>query len=145
MSSIYEEMITYLHVLSPKFVNSSITDSFTILVGFIAIGIPLSLQVVSRATERYKSDYLVKYLSSWRCVTPQSIYWASISYISLALIYRALVFKFEPGEYPIYVYCYAWVLMLVYSFLLLVVGFWYHHLFTQMSKRPKEIYNDLKK
>jgi len=131
--------------LDPCFVGNSITDSFNVLVGFVAIGIPLSLQVISRATEKYKSDHLIKYLSSWKGVTPKKIYWVSIIYIVLALRFKS----FLPSKVE---YCnsldiqfYAWFLIVVFLVILAVVGFWYGHLFTQASKSPKEIYDALKR
>ncbi|MFT4739614.1 MAG: hypothetical protein ACI9L9_000387 [Marivirga sp.] len=131
--------------LDPCFVGESITDSFTVLVGLVAIGIPLSLQVISRATEKYKSDHLIMYLSSWKWVTPKRIYWVSIFYILFGLMFKSLLplnvedcgsLDFQP---------YAWILIIVFLALVVAVGFWYGHLFSQASKRPKEIYDALKK
>ena len=132
-------------VLDPSFVENSISDSFTLLVGFVAIGIPLSLQVISRATEKYKSDHLVNYLSRWKWVTPKRIYWASIFYFISALIFRALLPSNTENCGSFDIQLYAWTLIVYFLILVTVVGFWYGHLFSQASKRPKEIYDDLKK
>lgn len=131
--------------LDPIFVGQSVSDSFTVLVGFVAIGIPLSLQVISRATEKYKSDYLIKYLSSWKFVTPNFIYWASIIYIFLALIFKShLPTKNDNFNLP-HLQTYAWILVIFFLTLVTFVGVWYGHLFIQASKTPKEMYDALKK
>jgi hypothetical protein len=131
--------------LDPCFVGNSITDSFTVLVGFVAIGIPLSLQVISRATEKYKSDHLIKYLSSWKWVTPKRIYWVSIFYIFSSLIFKFLLPSNVKDCGSSEFLPYAWSLIIVFLALVVAVGFWYGHLFSQVSKRPKEIYDALKK
>ncbi len=131
--------------LDPCFVGDSIADSFTVLVGFVAIGIPLSLQVISKATEKYKSDHLIKYLTSWKWVTPKRIYWVSILYFVLALTFKSLL-PSNIKECPsLDIQLYAWSLIIVFWILIVVVGFWYGHLFTNASKRPKDIYDALKK
>lgn len=139
----YCEMVYWS--LDPFFVGVSLVDSFTILVGFVAIGIPLSLQVISRATEKYKSEHLINYLSSWKWITPKRIYWASIIYFILALFFKSLI----PRNNEIFsspgIQFYAWVLIVFFLALVVLVGFWYGHLFTQAGKRPKEIYDALKK
>jgi hypothetical protein len=131
--------------LDPCFVRDSITDSFTVLVGFVAIGIPLSLQVISRATEKYKSAHLIKYLSSWKWVTPKRIYWACIFYIVFALIFKSLLPSNIENCGSLDIQFYAWSMIFAFLVLVVVVGFWYGHLFSQASKRPKEIYDALKK
>jgi len=131
--------------LDPCFVGNSISDSFTVLVGFVAIGIPLSLQVISRATEKYKSDHLIKYLSSWKCVTPKRIYWVSIIYIVFGLIFKSLLLSNIENCGSLGFRPYAWILIVLFLALVVAVGFWYGHLFSQASKRPKEIYDALKK
>ena len=112
---------------------------------FVAIGIPLSLQVISRATEKYKSDHLIKYLSSWKWVTPKRIYWVSILYIVFALMFKSLLPSNVEDCSSLHIQPYAWSLIIVFLLLVVVVGFWYGHLFSQASKRPKEIYDALKK
>lgn len=131
--------------LNPCFVGASISDSFTILVGFVAIGIPLSLQVISKATEKYKSDHLIKYLSTWKCVTPKIIYWQSIIYCLLALVFKSLLPPNFEDCGSLDIQPYAWGLIVIFCVLVFMVGFWYGHLFSQAGKRPKEIYDALKK
>jgi len=131
--------------LDPCFVGYSITDSFTVLVGFVAIGIPLSLQVISRATEKYKSDHLIRYLSSWKWVTPKRIYWASIFYFILALTFKSLLPSNVQDCGSLDIQPYAWGLIIVFLVLVALLGLWYGHLFSQAGKSPKEIYDALKK
>lgn len=131
--------------LNPCFVGDFVTESFTVLVGFVAIGIPLSLQVISRATEKYKSDHLIKYLSSWKWVTPQRIYWASIIFIVFGLFFKSLLPTNDECSPLPDVRAYAWSLIIIFLMLIVTIGFWFGHLFTQATKSPKEIYDALKK
>lgn len=157
MDVVLEKMNNFLSMLVSKadqiyssldscFVGGSVTDSFNVLVGFVAIGIPLSLQVISRATEKYKSDHLIKYLSSWGVVTPQLIYWVSIFFIICALILKSFLPTTDECSNLLDIRLFfAWGLIILFLILIVVVGFWYRHLFAQASKSPKEIYDALKK
>ena len=131
--------------LDPCFVGGSIADSFAVLVGFVAIGIPLSLQVISRATQKYKSDHLIRYLSSWGVVTPKRIYWVSIFYFIFALVFKSLLPVNAVDCKSADLVPYAWGLIVLFLALVVVVGLWYGHLFSQAEKSPKEIYDALKK
>lgn len=148
------EILEYIYTLSikltsyadlPCLVRDSISNSFTVLVGFVAIGIPLSLQIISRAAERYKSDHVINYLSNWTFVTPKTIYWVSILYIILALIFSAFVPQKCEGIYLGSIQYFAWFLIILFLSVLIVVGIWFGHVFKQVSKSPKEIYNALNK
>ncbi|MGC3875350.1 hypothetical protein ACPF7Z_19055 [Halomonas sp. GXIMD04776] len=125
--------------------GDSIDDSFTVLVGFVAIGIPLSLQVISRATEKFKSEHLINYLSSWKWVNPKRIYWASIFYFIAALMFKSLLPSNVKECGTLDIQLYAWGVIVLFLVIVTVVGLWYGHLFTQAGKRPKEIYEALKK
>lgn len=129
----------------PCLVKDSISNSFTVLVGFVAIGIPLSLQIISRAAERYKSDHVINHLSNWKFVTPKTIYWVSILYIVLALIFSAFIPQKCEDLHSGYVQFSAWFLIILFLAVLIVVGVWFGHVFKQVSKSPKEIYDALKK
>ena len=111
----------------PCLVKESIPNSFTVLVGFVAIGIPISLQVISKAAEKYKSDHLISRLSNWWFITPKTIYWVSIFYIVLALIFNSLIPEvcnnFSAGYFQLY----AWILIILFLLLLIVAGFWFGH------------------
>lgn len=131
--------------LNPCFVGDSISDSFTVLVGFVAIGIPLSLQVISRATEKYKSDHLIKYLSRWKLVTPKRIYWVSIFYFIFALFFKSILPLHSEDCGSPDIQPYAWAVIFMFFIIIILIGLWYGHLFSQAAKRPMEIYDALKK
>lgn len=144
LSLIHELIEKVIWSLDPYFVEASIADSFTVLVGFVAIGIPLSIQVISRATAKYKSDHLIKYLSRWKWVTPKRIYWASIYYFVIALVFRSFLPKHHQDCCSVAIQVYALGLIVAFLILVISVGLWYGHLFSQAGKSPKEIYDALK-
>ncbi|RTE86567.1 MULTISPECIES: hypothetical protein [Gammaproteobacteria] len=131
--------------LDPHFVADSIGYSFTILVGFVAIGIPLSLQVISRATEKYNSAHIIRYLSSWRLITPKRIYWGLILYFILSLTFKSLLPVDGESDISFLMQVYAWAVALMCLAIVLALGMWFSHIFSQASKRPREIYDSLKR
>ncbi|MDT3296073.1 hypothetical protein Q4Q57_13075 [Shewanella sp. SP2S2-6] len=73
-----------------NFVNV-VSDTFTLIVGFVAIGIPLSIQIASGVTEKYDSSLLAERLTKGSFVQPTSIIVASIIYIFLSLYLKTTV------------------------------------------------------
>lgn len=70
---------------------SVVSDTFTLIVGFVAIGIPLSIQIASGITEKYDSSLLAERLTKGSFVQPTSIIVASIIYIFLSIYLKATV------------------------------------------------------
>lgn len=65
-----------------------ISDSFTLIVGFVAIGIPLAIQVAERSSERYDNNLLVEKLTKGAFVTPIRIILLSVFYIILSQLIK---------------------------------------------------------
>jgi len=123
-------------------VSDLISDTFTLLAGFVAIGIPLSVQVVEKAAQRYKSEYLIKHLSSWYWFTPTVLVSGSFIYIILALLAKYLIsIQCSQGFNSLHVF--IWFLISYFFLLILVIGMWYRHLLTTLQKRPEDLLNDL--
>lgn len=76
--------------MTSKFVNV-VSDSFTLIVGFVAIGIPLAIQIAGQITEKYDSSLLAKRLTQGAFVNPISLIVVSIFYIFLSIFLKATV------------------------------------------------------
>ena len=141
-------MISYFsqvfYSIDPVAICRLVTDTFTLVAGFVAIGIPLSMQAVERAAQRYKSEHLVEFFSTWRWVSPGRLIWLALGYVFLGLITRYFV-PTDSAErillFRDYVIC--WAVMVYFFFLFLGVGFWYSHLLSGLRKRPAQIIDEL--
>ncbi len=59
----------------------TISDTYTLIVGFVAIGIPLALQIAGRESEKFDNPILTKRLTSGLIVNPVSLISISILYV----------------------------------------------------------------
>jgi len=139
---VLDRLILILTSLNLESVSDLISDTFTLLAGFVAIGIPLSIQVVEKAAQRYKSEYLIKHLSSWGWFTPTVLVTGSFIYIVLALLAKYLI-SIQCMQCTSGLYIFIWILISYFLSLLLVIGMWYRHLLTILQKRPEDLLNDL--
>lgn len=128
--------------LNLESVSDLISGTFTLLAGFVAIGIPLSIQVVEKAAQRYKSEYLVQYLSSWGWFTPAVLLTGSFIYITLALIAKYFI-SIQCSLDPSYLKFYVIFLIIYFFVLIFIIGMWYRHLLTIFQKRPEDLLNEL--
>lgn len=67
---------------------ATISDTYTVIVGFVAIGIPLALQIARVDSEKYSSRLLAKRLTTGRIVNPVSLVCLSVTYILLSFILK---------------------------------------------------------
>jgi hypothetical protein len=139
---VLDSFISILTSLNLESVSDLISDTFTLLAGFVAIGIPLSVQVVEKAAQRYKSEYLIKHLSSWYWFTPTVLVSGSFIYIILALLAKYLISIQCPQSFNS-LHVFVWFLIFYFFLLILVIGMWYRHLLTTLQKRPEDLLNDL--
>ncbi len=137
-----DNLILIIQSLNLKSIGGLISDTFTLLAGFVAIGIPLSVQIVEKAAQRYKSEYLIRHLSSWNWFTPPRLVSVSLIYILLALLAKYFI-SIECEKYIVPLYIFIWFLILYFFTLLLVIGMWYRHLLTTLQMRPEDLLNDL--
>ena len=137
-----DSFISILTSLNLESVSDLISDTFTLLAGFVAIGIPLSVQVVEKAAQRYKSEYLIKHLSSWYWFTPTVLVSGSFIYIILALLAKYLISIQYPQSFNS-LHVFIWFLIFYFFLLIIVIGMWYRHLLTTLQKRPEDLLNDL--
>lgn len=128
--------------LNLESVSDLISGTFTLLAGFVAIGIPLSIQVVEKAAQRYKSEYLVQYLSSWGWFTPAVLLTGSFIYITLALIAKYFI-SIQCSLDPSYLKFYVIFLIIYFFVLIFIISMWYRHLLTIFQKRPEDLLNEL--
>lgn len=132
--------------IDPHVVREFIPHSFTLIAGFVAIGIPLGVQAVSRAVEKYKSEYLVSYLTSWKGLTPARIYWIAVVYVLLSTIYLFILPK-EDSEAALKVSLGVHILGCLiaagFTSFFIMMGGWYAHLIKQAQKKPSEIFDGL--
>ena len=139
-----DQLLSLFWLLDLKSVVSVISDTFTLIAGFVAIGIPISVQIVEKAAQRYKSEYLVKHLSSWYWFTPARLILISLGYIALAFLIKYLLPAGEPiPSNQLEIRILVWFLVFYFISLFCLIGLWYRHLLSTLQKRPEDLLNDL--
>jgi len=117
-----------------KFYGDIASDSFTVLVGFVAIGIPLSIQIAESVSKRYDNNLLAKVLTSGRYITPPRIIGLSFFYIFIVMLTKInlqdvsfsienesdkrifiFVFLFEFITFAILIFSAGWLFVSLYS------------------------------
>lgn len=97
----YNSFISWLASLGflPKLTNV-ISDTYTLIVGFVAIGIPLAIQIAGQATEKYDNSLLAERLTQGLFVNPVRLIIISVLYIGLS-IYLKLTTDAQPSDIPL--------------------------------------------
>ncbi|QNF16670.1 hypothetical protein FT669_05570 [Aeromonas jandaei] len=62
-----------------------VSDTYTLMAGFVAIGIPLSLQIAGQASEKYDNATLTKHYSAGNFISPRIIITLSMLYIASSI------------------------------------------------------------
>ncbi|WP_370256260.1 hypothetical protein, partial [Marisediminitalea sp.] len=75
-------------------------DTFAVIAGFVAIGIPLALQIAHAISEKYDNPLIIKRATSGSFVTPTRLVVLTILYLILALLFKVLVSNVEEGYEP---------------------------------------------
>ena len=95
-----ESSMSWLPIANPDFIIAIITFE----VGTIAVAIPLSLDILSRLSERYKSDVLIKIFKG--DISTNNYVIIVVSKIVLGVI---LIFSSNPEKIPFLWNCLAWI------------------------------------
>jgi hypothetical protein len=67
-----------------------VSDTYTLIVGFVAIGIPLSIQFAGQAAEKYDNPFMAKRLTTGKVVNPVTIIFSSIFYIIISFLTKSI-------------------------------------------------------
>lgn len=119
--------------------SSVISDTYTLIAGFVAIGVPLSLQILANAAEKYDNAVLVTRIVSGRVVTPKRIIVLSVFYVCFSflakLMYQNPILLRHPliqASHPVI------ELLLVGLFLTIIIGagVFYFRLYNNILKPP---------
>lgn len=116
-------------------VNSIISDSFTVIAGFIAIGIPLAVQFANKATEKFENPLLAKQYTTGSVASPVTLMLLSFLYIVLALFYK-LVFDIQEEQvtHPLKLHL-ALALIVIFSIIVLLSLSFYVRLFSRATQK----------
>lgn len=68
----------------------TISDTYTLIVGFVAIGIPLALQISGQESEKFDNPILTKRLTSGMIVNPVSLISISVLYVIFSYTIKLL-------------------------------------------------------
>lgn len=71
--------------LFKRLVETLISDSYTLIVGFVAIGIPLALQIAVNASEKFDNSLLAKRLTTGWIINPIVLIVLSTIYVCISL------------------------------------------------------------
>jgi hypothetical protein len=77
--------------LLENFVENLLSDTYTLIVGFVVIGIPLALQIAVNASEKYDSALVIKRLTTGWIINPVSLIFCSTIYVILSLSLKFLL------------------------------------------------------
>jgi hypothetical protein len=67
-----------------------VSDTYTLIVGFVAIGIPLSIQFAGQAAEKYDNPFMAKRLTTGGIINPVTIILLSIFYITISFLTKSI-------------------------------------------------------
>ncbi|MGI2897110.1 hypothetical protein, partial [Vibrio alginolyticus] len=67
-----------------------VSDTYTLIAGFVAIGIPLALQFAGQASDRYDNALLAKRLTAGKVITPNTLIVLSVFYITSGILLKVL-------------------------------------------------------
>jgi hypothetical protein len=104
-----------------------ISDSFTLLAGFVAIGIPLSLQIAEKYSEKHGNNYLVLHLLDSKYTNPRQITIAAIMYVFLAFSLKVI----DSTNVDFILFNTYWFKYIIPS-LLIILLVWFVLLFTSV-------------
>lgn len=130
-----------LYSLDLVSVKALVSDTFTLIAGFIAIGIPLSLQVIQSASEKYKSPYLIKHLSSYYFISPAFLIVNTLIYLLVSIAFKYLLPE-QPNKEFSYVLL-GWAACFIFLELLLCTSIWYLWIFKAIRKSAGDLFDDL--
>ncbi len=122
-------------------VQGMISDTFTLIAGFVAIGIPLSLQVIQRASEKYKSQYLISHLSRIWFISPQFLIGTTLVYVFLSMSLKYV--NIECSRDTFIFFLLGWSVVLIFSLLIVSITIWYFWVLKSIKKNSMELFDEL--
>ena len=121
--------------------------TYTLIVGFVAIGIPLAIQISGQSSEKYDNTLLAKRLTQGVFVNPVNLIVISVLYITLSLYLNLAVTDTEsdllviPSDQALIIKS---ILFLLFFITLISAGWFYIRLyFRSLTKTEKYINNFL--
>lgn len=134
--------IKFCHVFRENVISGLISDSFTLIAGFIAIGIPLAIQTLEKSASKYNSQYLIRYATQMGLVTPGRITLATVLFV-LAAIFMKLFGSYYFTNYQ-NVYCYLSISLLAFfASIFIIVGLWYVRIYRVIGKSDIGLISEL--
>lgn len=124
--------------LTYKYLNISwqfekvIGETFAIIAGFVAIGIPLALQIAHAISEKYDNPLLIKRAASGSFITPVMLVVVTIAYLSLALVFKIISVKTEGGEELFALIVFEKIILLLFTLILFWTAVFYIRLYRKI-------------
>ncbi|MFM1643666.1 hypothetical protein [Aeromonas salmonicida] len=110
-----------------------VSDTYTLMAGFVAIGIPLSLQFAGQASEKYDNATLIRYYSSSKYASPTIIMIISVLYILSSLLLKVISNNNDVGDIALCKYL-AYISSFLFTLILILSAFFYHNLYRGVLK-----------
>ena len=133
--NLYETLIRFTSIIS---------DTYTLIVGFVAIGIPLAIQISGKLSEKYDNPLLSKRLTHGLLITPISLIIISVSYISISLVFKVIVENNSPhyiSHYSDTIFIISSILCFLFFTTLLSAGWFYVRLYRRSITKTGSIIN----
>ncbi|MNB95648.1 hypothetical protein D3C81_575460 [compost metagenome] len=110
-----------------------VSDTYTLMAGFVAIGIPLSLQFAGQASEKYDNATLIRYYSSSKIASPTIIMVTSVLYILSSLSLKVISNNNDVDDIMLCKYL-SYASSLLFTLVFVLSASLYHNLYRGMLK-----------
>lgn len=109
-----------------------IGETFAIIAGFVAIGIPLALQITHAISEKYDNPLLIKRAASGSFITPVRLVVVTIAYLTLALVFKIISVKTKGGEELFALMLFEKIILLLFTLILFCTAVFYIRLYRKI-------------
>lgn len=112
-----------------------VSDTYTIIVGVVIIGIPFSLQLILSQSEKYNNEILIYRFSS-KSVSPKQLITISFSYVALSIFYKLIYFDNNLIAFnnSILAKLFSFFLIFLFLFLVFICFLFYKNIYELISE-----------
>ena len=125
-----------------EYYSGLISDTYTLLAGFVAIGIPLAIQAIEKSVNKYDSTYLIKYMASWNGGSPKIFLYASLIYVLWGLNFQYFGGSLQEKCSTVY-FSLSVATLAYFSVLFLFVVLWYARIMKLVGMDENELLSQL--
>jgi hypothetical protein len=114
--------------LLENFFENLLSDTYTLIVGFVVIGIPLALQIAVNASEKYDNALVIKRLTTGWVITPVSLIVCSTIYVIFSFSLKLLLPVISQSNHFMNDYLIKINLILALGFITIIISAAYFYI-----------------